>query len=103
VAIEVVEWRSFQRNTLLGFAKIRVPEWRLTFDGIAIHEKNGKRWAQLPSKPVLDANRELVKESDGKLRYAKVIEFDDREISTRFSDAVVKAVEHHIAAQAFAP
>jgi hypothetical protein len=56
-----------------------------------------------PSKPVLDANRELVKESDGKLRYAKVIEFDDREISTRLSDAVVKAVEHHIAAQAFAP
>lgn len=102
MAIEVLEWRLVPRNTLLGFAKILVPEWHMTFDGVALHEKEGRRWAQLPSRPVLDAKRELVKD-DGKIRYAPLIEFDDREISNRFSNAVCKAVEFHIAAQAFAP
>ena len=103
MAIEVLEWRAVPRNTLLGFAKIRVPEWRMTFDGVAVHEKDGRRWAQLPSRPVLDGDRELVKESDGKIKYAPVMEFDDREISNRFSAAVCKAVEHYIAKEAFAP
>jgi hypothetical protein len=36
-----------QRNTLLGFAKIRVPAWHLTIADVAVHTKDGKRWAQL--------------------------------------------------------
>jgi len=32
-----------------------------------------------------------------------IMEFDDREVSDRFSAAVVKAVEHYVAKQAFAP
>ena len=45
----------------------------------------------------------LDRKDDGNIRYAPVIEFDDREISNRFSNAVFKGVEFHIAAQAFAP
>jgi hypothetical protein len=93
--IEVIEWRKLKRNTLLGFAKIRVPEWHLTISDIAIHEKDGRRWAQLPSKQLLDRDGQPLRGDDGKARYMKLISFDDRSIGDRFSDAVVKAVEDH--------
>lgn len=40
-----------QRNTLLGFAKIRVPAWHLTIADVAVHTKDGKRWAHTPTSP----------------------------------------------------
>jgi hypothetical protein len=90
--IECLEFRSVERGTLKGFAKIKVPQWHLTMDDVAIHEKNGKRWAALPARPMLDAKREVVKDEEGKPKYAKTLYFDDRDVADRFSDAVVKAV-----------
>jgi hypothetical protein len=93
--IEVIEWREVRRNTLRGFAKIRVPEWRMIISDIALHEKDGRRWVLLPTKQLLDRNGEPMRGDDGKQRYMRLIQFDDREIGDRFSDAVVKAVEDH--------
>jgi hypothetical protein len=88
-----LDWRPCERGTLRGFAKVKVPSWHLTIDGLSIHESHGKRWAQLPSGPLLNDERELVREQDGKIRYAKILSFDDRDVSDRFSIAVVRAVE----------
>jgi hypothetical protein len=87
--IEVIEFRELRRNSLLGFAKIRVAEW-------PIYEKDGRKWAQLPSKQLLDKNSgEPLRDADGKPRYVRLLQFDDRTISDRFSDSVVRAVEAH--------
>ena len=75
----------------------------MTFDGVAVHEKDGRRWAQLPSRPVLDGDRELVKEFDGKISYARVMEFDDREISEQVQRCGVQGSRTYIAKEAFAP
>jgi hypothetical protein len=90
--IECLEFRAVERGTLRGFAKIKMPHWRLTMDDVAIHEKNGKTWAALPARPILDANREVVRDEEGKVKYARTLYFDDRATADRFSDAVVKAV-----------
>jgi hypothetical protein len=87
-----MDFRPLQRNTLLGFAKVRVPTWNLIFDGVAIHEKDGRTWAQLPARPMLDAVGDVVKEDDGKTKYMRMAWFDDREAADRFSAAVVEAV-----------
>jgi hypothetical protein len=54
--IEVIEFRELRRNSLLGFAKIRVAEWHLVISDVAIYEKDGRKWARLPSKQLLDKN-----------------------------------------------
>jgi hypothetical protein len=40
--VEILEWLPFERNTLLGFAKIRIKELRLVISGVAIHQTCGK-------------------------------------------------------------
>jgi hypothetical protein len=96
--IVILEWRPVERGTLLGFAKIQIPAWRVTIAGVALHRKDGRAWAQLPARLMLDANRELEREPDGKLRYAKILWFDDRETADRFSAAVVEAIDRFTAA-----
>jgi len=85
------EFRLLQRNTLRGFAEIRIAELRLNIDGIAIHEKNGKQWAQLPARPQL-RDGELVRGDDGKLQYMPLMSFETRAVSDAFSAAVIAAV-----------
>jgi hypothetical protein len=91
--VECLGWRPCERGTLRGFAHIRVGRWRLTIGGVAVHDKNGKRWVQLPARPQLDDNRELVREPDGKIRYSKILEFDDRDVADQFSLLVLRAIE----------
>jgi hypothetical protein len=96
--IAIIDWRPLERGTLLGFCRVKIERWHLTIDGIAIHARDGRRWAQLPSKPMLNSNRELEREPDGKPRYAKILWFDDRETADRFSAAVVSAVDRFVGA-----
>ena len=86
-------WKPFERNTLKGFADLWLRAAHLNIRGCAVHEKNDKRWVQLPAKPQLDSDRNLLRDASGKIRYAKVIEFDSREVADRFNAAALKAIE----------
>jgi len=86
-------FKPFERNTLKGFADLWLRGARLNIRGCAVHEKNGKRWVQLPAKPQLDKDRELIRDAGGKIQYAPVMEFDSREVADRFNAAALKAVE----------
>ena len=79
------------RNTLRGFAEIRINELRLTIRDIAIHEKGECRWAQLPAKPQIK-DGELVHDEHGKLQYFHSMSFDNRAVSDAFSAAVIAAL-----------
>jgi hypothetical protein len=94
-----LEWRPCDRNTLKGFAKIKVSPWHLIMDGVAVHERDGRSWAQLPARPQIDKETGQVVRDGAKIQYAKVLEFDDREVANRFSDAVVAAVKSKAAAR----
>jgi hypothetical protein len=84
-------FRPLHRNTLRGFAEIRIDELRLTVRDIAVHERGDSRWAQLPAKPQV-RDGELVHDSDGKIQYFHLMNFDNRAVSDAFSAAVVRAV-----------
>ena len=86
-------FKPFERNTLKGFADLWLRTARLNIRGIAVHEKNGKRWVQLPARPQLDKDRQLVRDDAGKIQYATVLEFDSREVADRFNTAALKAIE----------
>jgi hypothetical protein len=97
-AIEIVDFREVERGSLRGFAKVRVLNWKMTIDDIGIHESNNRRWAAMPARPVLDAERNTIRdEITGKPRYTKTLWFDSKEVSDRFSEAVLKALDQHLA------
>jgi hypothetical protein len=87
------DFKPLHRNTLRGFATIRINEMRLEVRDIAIHKKNESRWAALPSKPMIDKDGAVIRDREtGKIAYANIFEFTDRATRNAFSDAVVAAV-----------
>jgi hypothetical protein len=83
--------RPFRKNTLVGFASIRIDQMRLVIHDVALHEKGESRWAQLPAKPQLRDGAAVV-DAHGKAQYAVVLELEDRETRDAFARAVWAAV-----------
>ena len=102
-AVTCTAFKPFERNTLKGFADLWLRTARLNIRGIAVHEKNGKRWVQLPARPQLDKDRQLVRDDAGKIQYAAVLEFDSREVADHFNAAALKAIEDFSFKADFAP
>jgi hypothetical protein len=91
LAVTCADWRPLRRGTLRGFARIRVADLDLTIHDIAIHEKNDRLWAQMPSRPWLKDGA-AVRGDDGKVQYSPIMEFGRREVREAFSRAVILAV-----------
>jgi hypothetical protein len=91
LTVSCADWRPLRKNTLLGFARIRIAELDLTIHDVAIHESHGKRWAQLPSRPWIEGDR-LVRDDAGKVKYSPLLEFSRREVRDAFSQSVISAV-----------
>jgi hypothetical protein len=91
LSIECEDFRPLARNTLRGFATIKIKEARLKIRDVAVHHKNSSTWAALPAKPQIK-NGAVVTNADGKAQYVNILEFDDRKVSDAFSRAVVDAV-----------
>jgi hypothetical protein len=92
------EFQPVLRNTLVGFAAIRIAELRLAILDVAVHQKGDSRWAQLPAKPQVYCDGELVelvRDDAGRPQYIAMMKFDTPEIREAFSCAVVKAVMEH--------
>ena len=92
LTVTCTDFRKLEKNTLLGFATIYIAEMRMTISDVGIHEKNGKRWAQLPSKPMVKGT-EVLTDSNGKVKYAPLFSFDEDKVRHAFNNAVVRAVE----------
>jgi len=92
LAVEIVTWRPWPRNTLLGFATVRIPALCLTIDGLTVHESHGRRWVGLPAAPKLDRERNLVKQGD-KVEYNTILRWDSKEVGAAFERAVLTALD----------
>lgn len=90
-AVVCDEFKPMHRHTLRGFATIRIAELRLTIRDIAIHQKGDARWAQLPPKPQVTRDGQVITK-DGKIQYTVLLEFNDRMTRDAFSHAVIAAI-----------
>lgn len=101
-AAVVEEFTAIRKNTLRGFAKVRLASGMILHD-IAIHlGSDDKAWASSPSKAMLDREGQALRDETGKIRYSPVIGFATKQQRDRFSDIIVRAVrESH--AEALAP
>jgi hypothetical protein len=72
LSVVCTDFKPMRRNTLIGFANIRIAEMMLTIRDVALHEKNGARWAQPPSKPQVSKDGKVITK-DGKVQYSTIL------------------------------
>lgn len=94
----LLAWKSVPKNSLRGFAKIRIGK-SLIVNDVAVHCNSDRRWAALPSKPLIEKNGTAKKDENGKIAYVPILEWADRDTSNRFSAAVIEAVEREYPGQ----
>jgi hypothetical protein len=91
LSVQVEGFKPLRSNTLYGFCDIAIPEMLLRIFDLTVHEKNGKRWASLPSKPQI--TREGTARKDrGKTAYSPVLEFTGSATRSAFSDRVIASL-----------
>jgi len=90
--VALLGWKEMKRNSLRGFAKVRVGKALILHD-VTVHVANGKRWATPASKPQIGADGVALKDDRGKIKYAPIMEWGDRETADSFSAGVIAAVE----------
>jgi hypothetical protein len=73
MSMQAFGWKPLQRGTLQGFVGLNLPSG-LTLRDCTVHQQGDKRWVGLPTKPQLDKDGNLRRESDGKLLYTVVVE-----------------------------
>lgn len=91
-AMTLIGWRPLIKNSLRGFAEVELPIGLRISDILVLVGRNGP-WASLPSKPILDRDGAQKRAANGKLQYAPILAWRDRELSDRFSAAVVELVQ----------
>jgi hypothetical protein len=92
MAIEVVSFREYKKNTLQGFLNLRLTTIKLQINGVCLHEKNGKRWLSLPARP-------YEKKEGGGTAWAIMLEFYDRSAQERFQEMALQALAMYLQGQ----
>jgi hypothetical protein len=89
--MRLVSWNPLRKNALRGFATVELPIG-LTIADVPVLISRGKAWANLPSKPQIDACGQHRRDANGKPAYTAMLSCRDRHLSDRFSAAVVELV-----------
>jgi hypothetical protein len=86
----LLDFRPFKKNSLRGFADVELTNKLTVFD-CPVMCTNGRAWATLPSRPVLDRDGRHVEES-GRRKYVPILSWPDRATADCWSAAVVELV-----------
>jgi len=89
--IVIVDFKPVERGTLRGFATIEMRSGIVMVD-VAIGCSEGTWWAAPPGKPLIDRDGVVLKNPNGKVRYAAVIDFRDTATRRRWSQQVIEAL-----------
>ncbi|MGC9193993.1 MAG: hypothetical protein ACP5IL_00895 [Syntrophobacteraceae bacterium] len=89
MAIEIVSYRAFPKNTLRGFLTVRLTSVGLQINEICLHEKNGKRWLSMPA-------RSYEKKDGGGTAWAIMVEFFDKSKMEVFQDQTLAALDNYL-------
>jgi hypothetical protein len=87
----IEEFVTVARNTLVGFARVRLPSGMVLHD-VAVHRRHSVTWASPASKPQLNREGVQLKGPDGKGLWVPIVSFATRELRDRFSSQVIAAL-----------
>ena len=82
--IEVTKFREFKKNTLQGFADLKISPPGIEVKDCPVHEKNGKRWVNFPARE--------FEARDGSKSWVPFVKFPDRDDYQTFNKAAIEAL-----------
>jgi hypothetical protein len=91
-SLRLLESKPLRKNTLRGFATIRLPNGLVIRDIVIGQVSDGRAWATLPSKPMINDDGVALRDDAGKIRYRPVNEWPTRELQDEFSKRVIALV-----------
>jgi hypothetical protein len=92
--ITASDWRAVVKNSLQGFCVLELAPSGIVLRDCALHERDGKRWISLPSRPQLDAAGQHRKDpATGKALWSPVVEIRGKDQRERFQHAALAAVD----------
>lgn len=86
--LRLPKFRPIVKGALRGFAGVELPNG-LTIADCPICVSHGRAWASLPSKPIVGSDGTTLRGDAGKIKYSPILRWRSRELSDRFSAAVV--------------
>lgn len=92
--IALVEWRPMRRESLRGFATVRVSPGLVVHD-LPVHKSSERLFALWPGKPQVGTDGRVLVDEHGKRRYSPIIEVPDRDLRERLSNAIITLVQRH--------
>ena len=87
MTIECIKYTPVNRGTCVGLASVYVSSWGLDIHGLSVHQKDGKRWLNLPSKEY---------EKDGEKKYFNCIYFRESDKHKLFCEHAMRAIKEFI-------
>jgi hypothetical protein len=90
-SLTILDFRRLDKNTLVGFATVRIDQIKLVVHDVTLHRRGASRWAALPARPFVRDGQQVVGD-DGKARYLVTLEWSSRAVAEAFSAAVWAAV-----------
>jgi len=100
--MKCVAYKRLVRGSLLGFAELQLDNG-LVLLSCSHHAANERQWINPPGRPQLDAAHQLMTDAAGKILYAPVVGFADRQTRNRWSSAAVTAIAEYLSADSIAP
>lgn len=89
--VALLAWKPITKGSLVGFAKVRLGR-ALIINDVPVLCSNGKSWASMPGKPMVDRDGQPMRDGKNRPRYSPICEWEDRDAGNRFSAAVVEAI-----------
>lgn len=83
--IECMKYKSVNKGSLLGYADLYLPKVGIEIYGCSLHQKDGRRWVNLPSKEYTDGN--------GEKKYAPIVKFPNKFHMDEFAKQAKEAIE----------
>ena len=84
---KITDWQPREKNTLRSVFTLETPSGYV-IHGCMLHEKGDSRWIGLPAQKYSKA--------DGSVAYTRIIELRSREVSDRFQEAALAAVDQYL-------
>jgi hypothetical protein len=90
MSAEITDWRGLRKNTLRGFATVKLPTIRLEIRDCAVHQFNGRTWVSMPARPMVDqSGNPVMNERTGKQDYFSFLRFTTRDAHDQFERQVI--------------
>jgi hypothetical protein len=83
--IECTNYKPVNKGSLLGYADLLLIKSGMQIFGCSLHQKDGGRWVNMPS-------REYTNDA-GEKKYLSIVRFQDPERMKAFSVEAMKAIE----------